>query len=91
MNAPTHSAFADTAEEAIALQEAQADPMTSDKATEVWTTKITMMVTRVNKGNKLEKLSRFDLVVPYRLKSSRIQMARKPPKSMLMASRKNMF
>jgi magnesium-protoporphyrin IX monomethyl ester (oxidative) cyclase len=35
MNAPTHSAFADTAEEAIALQEAQADPMTSDKATEI--------------------------------------------------------
>ena len=35
MNKPTHSAFADTAEEAIALQEAQADTMTSDKATQV--------------------------------------------------------
>jgi magnesium-protoporphyrin IX monomethyl ester (oxidative) cyclase len=34
MNAPTHSAFADTAEEAIELQEAQGDLMTSDKATE---------------------------------------------------------
>ena len=35
MNKPTHSAFADTAEDAIALQEAQSDPMTSDKATEI--------------------------------------------------------
>ena len=37
MNAPVHSAFANTAEEAIAAQDAldQADPMTSEKATEV--------------------------------------------------------
>ncbi|WP_439143390.1 magnesium-protoporphyrin IX monomethyl ester (oxidative) cyclase [Planktotalea sp.] len=37
MNAPVHSAFANTAEEAIAAQDAldNADPMTSEKATEV--------------------------------------------------------
>ena len=35
MNAPTHSAFANTAEEAIAAQDALDDPMTSEKATEV--------------------------------------------------------
>ena len=37
MNAPTHSAFANTAEEAIAAQDAldAAGPMTSEKATEV--------------------------------------------------------
>ena len=35
MNAPTHSAFANTAEEAIAAQDALDDQMTSEKATEV--------------------------------------------------------
>ncbi|QUJ78383.1 magnesium-protoporphyrin IX monomethyl ester (oxidative) cyclase [Sulfitobacter albidus] len=35
MNRPTHSAFADTAEEAIAAQDALDGPMTSEKATEV--------------------------------------------------------
>lgn len=35
MNKPTHSAFADTAEEAIAAQDSLDDTMTSDKATEV--------------------------------------------------------
>lgn len=35
MNKATHSAYADTAEEAIALQDKQGDAMTSDEATEV--------------------------------------------------------
>ena len=35
MNAPKHSAFADTAEEAIAAQDAIDNTMTSDKATEI--------------------------------------------------------
>ena len=33
MNKATHSAYADTAEEAIALQDKQGDAMTSDEAT----------------------------------------------------------
>ena len=35
MNAPTHYAFANTAEEAIAAKDALDDPMTSEKSTEV--------------------------------------------------------